>query len=282
MEYLKAGLEASKSRLAWVAIDSFDRKPLFSSRADGFNKTTPTLFVTDLLKSWLVGFAVGSPFLAGFLWVFRWAGDRIVSSLMAFLLIFQLSMVVLYPTVIQPLCNKLSPLPDGDLRTRITGLASKVKFPLKHLYEIDGSKRNSHSNAYFSVSPGCSKHIAIFDTLMAEEVDAVLPDDRRVPALLNASTSASTPMEHAMMLAQMLLTPMEAVVGITINAVSRKFEYEADQFACELETKLQDEKMGDMGDRLGRVLITLHVENLSTGLAVAAAASKSAAGKKEL
>ncbi len=62
----------------------------------------------------------------------------------------------------------------------------------------------------------------------------------------------------------MLLTPMEAVVGIAINAVSRKFEYEADQFACELETKLQDEKMGDMGDRLGRALITLHVENLST------------------
>ena len=64
-------------------------------------------------------------------------------------LIFQLSMVVLYPTVIQPLFNKLSPLPEGDLRTRIEGLASKLKFPLKHLYEIDGSKRSSHSNAYF-------------------------------------------------------------------------------------------------------------------------------------
>ncbi len=71
-------------------------------------------------------------------------------------------------------------------------------------------------------------------------------------------------MKHAMMVAQMLLTPMEAVVGIAINAVSRNFEYEADQFACVLETKLQDEKMGDMGDRLGRALITLHVENLST------------------
>ena len=64
-------------------------------------------------------------------------------------LIFQLSMVVLYPTVIQPLFNKLSPLAGGDLRTRIEALASKLKFPLKHLYEIDGSKRSSHSNAYF-------------------------------------------------------------------------------------------------------------------------------------
>lgn len=58
-------------------------------------------------------------------------------------------MVILYPTVIQPLFNKLSPLREGDLRTRTEALASKLKFPLKHLYEIDGSKRSSHSNAYF-------------------------------------------------------------------------------------------------------------------------------------
>ena len=62
----------------------------------------------------------------------------------------------------------------------------------------------------------------------------------------------------------MLLTPLEAVVGILMNAVSRKFEYEADRFACELQNKLGDEKMTDMGDRLGRALIGLHVENLST------------------
>lgn len=58
-------------------------------------------------------------------------------------------MVVLYPLVIQPLFNKLSPLQDGELRTRIEALATHLKFPLKHLYEIDGSKRSSHSNAYF-------------------------------------------------------------------------------------------------------------------------------------
>ena len=58
-------------------------------------------------------------------------------------------MVVIFPTFIQPLFNKLSPLAEGDLRTRIEALASKLKFPLKHLYEIDGSKRSSHSNAYF-------------------------------------------------------------------------------------------------------------------------------------
>ena len=68
---------------------------------------------------------------------------------MSLRLVFQLSMIILYPTIIQPLFNKLSPLPEGDLRTRIEALASKLKFPLKHLYEIDGSKRSSHSNAYF-------------------------------------------------------------------------------------------------------------------------------------
>ncbi len=62
----------------------------------------------------------------------------------------------------------------------------------------------------------------------------------------------------------MLLTPMEAVVGIAMNAVSRRFEYEADRFACELQTQLDEPAMADMGDRLGRALIALHVENLST------------------
>ena len=64
-------------------------------------------------------------------------------------ILFQLTMVIIYPNLIQPLFNTLSPLKEGELRTRIEALASKLKFPLKHLYEIDGSKRSSHSNAYF-------------------------------------------------------------------------------------------------------------------------------------
>ncbi|KAI0700811.1 peptidase family M48-domain-containing protein [Cerioporus squamosus] len=311
----------------------------------GFNKTTPKLFVTDLVKSWLVGFVIGAPFLSGFLWVFRWAGDRFVPWLMAFLLTFQMSMVVLYPTVIQPLFNKLSPLPEGDLRSRIEGLASKLKFPLKHLYEIDGSKRSSHSNAYFFGLPW-SKHIVIFDTLIKqskpEDVEAVLahelghwyymhptkllsvsqlhiftilalfPAFLRAPPLLRAfdfppAIAAKPPTIVAFLLYQMLLTPFEAVVGIVMNAISRKFEYEADQFACELQTKLQDAKMADMGERLARALIALHVENLSTvwvdpwysayhhshptlterlgaleGYQAVASAKMAAAGKKEL
>ena len=62
----------------------------------------------------------------------------------------------------------------------------------------------------------------------------------------------------------MILTPLEAVVGIGLNAISRQFEWQADRFACELQDKLDSEDMKDMGERLGRALITLHVKNLST------------------
>jgi len=268
----------------------------------GFNKTTPGLFVGDLLKGWGITFVLLAPFLAAFLHIFRWAGDRFVPWLMGLLISFQLLMVVIYPTVIQPLFNKLSPLPEGDLRTRIESLASKLKFPLKHLYEIDGSKRSSHSNAYFFGLPW-SKHIVIFDTLIqqsqSDEVEAVLahelghwyylhptkmlaisqlhiftilalfPAFMHAPPLLRAfdfpkHVAARPPTIVAFLLFQMILAPIETVVSAIMHAISRHFEWQADQFACELQDKLGDEKMADMGERLGHALIKLHVKNLST------------------
>ncbi|KAN0078080.1 Peptidase family M48 domain containing protein [Tylopilus felleus] len=268
----------------------------------GFNKTSPTLYVTDLLKGWLLAFAIGGPFLAVFLYVFKWAGDRFVPWLMAFMLAFQIVMIVLYPTVIQPLFNKLSPLPAGDLRAKTEALARKLKFPLKHVYEIDGSKRSSHSNAYFFGLPW-SKHIVIFDTLIKEskpdEIEAVLAHElghwyhmhptkllcisqvhmftilALFPAFLHApqfvrafgfpkAVAARPPTMVAFLMFQMILTPMEALIGILLNVVSRRFEWEADRFACELQERLGVPEMHDMGDRLGRALILLHVKNLST------------------
>ncbi|KAF8123603.1 peptidase family M48-domain-containing protein [Boletus edulis] len=268
----------------------------------GFNKTSPSLFVTDLVKNWVLTSVIGGPFLAVFLYVFKWAGDRFVLWLMAFLLAFQIIMVVLYPTVIQPLFNKLSPLPDGDLRSRTEALARKLQFPLKHLYEIDGSKRSSHSNAYFFGLPW-SKHIVIFDTLIKEskpdEVEAVLAHElghwyhmhptkllcisqlhifsilALFPAFLHApqfvrafdfpmTVAAHPPTMVAFFMFLMILTPIEAFIGIMLNIVSRRFEWEADRFAFELEDRLGVSEMHDMGDRLGRALITLHVKNLST------------------
>jgi len=268
----------------------------------GFNKTTPGLFVADLLKGWGLAFALGSPFLYAFLSIFKWAGDRFVPWLMMFMITFQLLMVIIYPTIIQPFFNKLSPLSEGELRTRIEALAVKLHFPLKHLYEIDGSKRSSHSNAYFFGLPW-SKHIVVFDTLIQQsqpdEVEAVLahelghwyylhptkmmavsqlhvftilalfPPFLHAPPFLRSfdfpkAVAANPPTIVAFLLLQMVLTPLEAVVGMCMNAVSRHFEWEADRFACELQHKLKDEKMSDMGDRLGRALIALHVKNLST------------------
>ncbi len=94
---------------------------------------------------------------------------------------FQLTMVILYPTVIQPLFNKLSPLAEGELRTRVEALASKLQFPLKHLYEIDGSKRSSHSNAYFFGLPWVRTHPSCYGSLR------ILIDNARV----NISSSST-------------------------------------------------------------------------------------------
>ncbi|KAF5319289.1 hypothetical protein D9619_008697 [Psilocybe cf. subviscida] len=268
----------------------------------GFNKTTPSLFVTDLLKGWGLAFVFGAPFLGAFLYVFEWAGDRFVPWLMAFLIAFQLTLVIVYPTIIQPLFNKLSPLPDGELRSRIENLAGRLKFPLKHLYEIDGSKRSSHSNAYFFGLPW-SKHIVIFDTLIEqtkpEEVEAVVahelghwyylhPTKMMVlsqlhvfsilalfPAFMHAppvlrsfdfskQVAAQPPTIIAFIIFQMILTPIEQVFSVVMNATSRRFEWEADGFAVELQDRLKDEKMSDMGKRLQSSLISLHVKNLST------------------
>jgi STE24 endopeptidase len=86
-------------------------------------------------------------------------------------------MITIYPTVIQPLFNKLTPLEDGELKSQIEALASRINFPLKKLFVIDGSKRSSHSNAYF-FGFGKNKRIVLFDTLLdhstQEEVCAVL------------------------------------------------------------------------------------------------------------
>ncbi|KAG8735911.1 hypothetical protein FRC10_010011 [Ceratobasidium sp. 414] len=276
----------------------------------GFNKTTPGLFVADTLKGWAVGFAIGAPFMAGFLKIVGWAGSSFIPWLMTFLVAFQLSMVVLYPTVIQPLFNKLSPLEAGLLRTRIESLAERLKFPLTDLYVIDGSKRSAHSNAYFYGLPW-SKHIVLFDTLIKKsqpaELEAVLahelghwkyshpmklmivsqvhllalfalfpPFMRSWPLLASfgfpVSATTKPPTLVSFLLYQMVITPVESVISFLMNALSRRFEYQADQFACELDARgLAGEKEEGKSDeestmraRLSRALVGLHVENLST------------------
>lgn len=145
----------------------------------GFNKLTWATFLADTVKQEALNAVLGAPLCALFVVVVRWAGDAFVAYAVLFFVAVILFGSVIYPTLIQPLFNKLTPLPEGQLRDRVTALAAQLHFPLKHLYVIDGSRRSSHSNAYFyGIVPGGGKHIVLFDTLIEQsstaEIEAVL------------------------------------------------------------------------------------------------------------
>jgi len=143
----------------------------------GFNKMTLRLYIVDMLKGAALGIILGLPLVwviltlmgksGNFWWVYAWA----------FWSVFQLLMLVLYPTVIAPQFNKFTPLADEELKARIEGLVQRVGFASKGLFVMDGSKRSAHGNAYFS-GFGAAKRIVFFDTLLARlsppEIEAVL------------------------------------------------------------------------------------------------------------
>lgn len=143
----------------------------------GFNKQTPKLFITDLLKGQMLAFILTPPILAAFLSIVQKTGNQFFYYLWLFGAGLQVFMITVYPITILPLFNKLTPLEPGDLKSGVEALAQKLKFPLSELHVIDGSKRSAHSNAYFFGMPW-KKHIVIYDTLIekseTEEVVAVL------------------------------------------------------------------------------------------------------------
>jgi STE24 endopeptidase len=143
----------------------------------GFNKMTPRMFFTDLVKHSLVGIALGAPILFAALWLMQGAGDYWWLYLWAVWTVFNLLMLAVYPTYIAPLFNKFSPLKDESLKARIEALLSKCGFKSQGLFVMDGSTRSSHGNAYFT-GFGASKRVVFFDTLLdrlnADEIEAVL------------------------------------------------------------------------------------------------------------
>jgi STE24 endopeptidase len=143
----------------------------------GFNKQTPKLFFTDMIKSNVLAFVLAPPILAGFLSIVQKTGNQFFYYLWLFVAGLQVFMITVYPIAILPLFNKLSPLEEGKLKNNVEDLAKKLNFPLHELFVIDGSKRSAHSNAYFFGLPW-KKHIVIYDTLIEkskeEEVTAVL------------------------------------------------------------------------------------------------------------
>ena len=230
----------------------------------GFNKSTPGLWVMDKIKGLLVMFAIGFPLLWVLLLVVKETGTTWWIWGFALLFGFQLLMLILYPKVILPLFNKLTPLPEGDLRNRLMALGDRTGFQAKTIEVIDGSKRSGHSNAYFT-GFGRFRRIVLFDTLIAqltpEELEAVLAHEighyRRghIPKMIALSAAmmlggfatiawlARSPwFNTAFGFPSDQIAPSFLLFGLLSgivtfwfaplgNLLSRKHEYEADAFA---------------------------------------------------
>ncbi|MES2692526.1 MAG: M48 family metallopeptidase [Verrucomicrobiota bacterium] len=230
----------------------------------GFNKSTAGLWIMDKIKGLLVMFAIGFPLLFALLWVVGWAGSTWWIWAFALMFGFQILMLILYPKVILPLFNKLTPLPEGDLRTRLLALGDRTGFQAKAIEVIDGSKRSGHSNAYFT-GFGRFRRIVLFDTLIAqltpEELEAVLAHEighyRRghIPKMIAMSAlmmfggfaaiawlAQSTWFNRSFGFPPGEIAPSFLLFGLLSglvtfwfapvgNLLSRKYEYEADAFA---------------------------------------------------
>ncbi len=230
----------------------------------GFNKSSPGLWVMDKVKGVLLMFAIGFPLLWALLKVVTWAGANWWIWGFVLMFGFQLLMLILYPKVILPLFNKLTPLPEGDLRNRLLALGDRTGFRAKTIEVIDGSKRSGHSNAYFT-GFGRFRRIVLFDTLIAqltpEELEAVLAHEighyRRghIPKMIAMSAvmmlagfaaiawlARSNWFNPAFGFPPGQIAPSFLLFGLLSGAVtfwfsplgnllSRKYEYEADAFA---------------------------------------------------
>lgn len=143
----------------------------------GFNKTTATTYVVDMLKGWLLAAVLGLPILLATFWLMEKMGGLWWLYVWLVWTGCALLMNAIYPTYIAPLFNKFAPLEDTSLKTRIEALLTKCGFQSNGLFVMDGSKRSSHGNAYFT-GLGRSKKIVFFDTLITRltptEIEAVL------------------------------------------------------------------------------------------------------------
>lgn len=255
----------------------------------GFNKLTIGVWFTDLLKSVLLTIVLGFPILAAFLKIFDLVnGSSFIFYIWLFLLTVQILAIAVYPTLIQPLFNKLTPLEKGELKDSIEKLASDNKFPLTKLYVIDGSKRSSHSNAYFYGLPW-SKQIVIYDTLIqtssTQETTAVLAHEIGHWALSHTTKTLVIAQAHILsiftlfagfihnvslfksfgfatqqpvligfLLFNDILQPLDNLMTLLMNILSRKHEYEADEYAVKL----------GFAEDLSKSLINLNIKNLSS------------------
>lgn len=230
----------------------------------GFNKTTPKVFVADIIKSLCLALLIGTPLLGTILWFFEKTGP--MAWLWAWGGITAVSLLLQYvaPTWIMPLFNKFVPLEEGELKSAIMQYASKVCFPLTGIFVLDGSKRSSRANAFFT-GFGKRKRIALFDTLIEShplpELVAVLAHEighfKKKHIIINMILSLSNlgvlfyllslfmnnrllfdafymtdiSVYGSLIFFSLLYSPVEWILSIVIQALSRKHEFEADFFA---------------------------------------------------
>lgn len=231
----------------------------------GFNKMTPRMFFTDLIKQAFVGLLLGAPILFAALWLMQGAGGYWWFYLWVVWSAFNLLMLAIYPTFIAPLFNKFSPLADDSLKSRIEALLTKCGFKSQGLFVMDGSTRSSHGNAYFT-GFGASKRVVFFDTLLdrldIDEIEAVLAHElghfkhhhviKRIIMLFAMSfvglallgwlqqqtwfyqgLGVTTPSNYIALMLFLLVSPVFLfILRPFMASYSRKNEFEADAYAA--------------------------------------------------
>mgnify|MGYP001218906757 FL=1 len=252
----------------------------------GFNTMTTRTFITDMIKSWFIALIIGVPVLAVLTWFYYKAGASFWFYAWGLVTVFSVFLNFFYSELIVPLFNKQTPLPEGTLRDRIEDFAVKTGFRLKNIYIIDGSRRSTKSNAYFS-GFGKKKRIVLYDTLLKEfteeEIVAVLAHEighykkKHVlinllfsvmltgfmlflfslvvdnPALSQALGAKESSFHLGLVVFGILYSPLSLLIGLITNIISRENEFAADQFV----------KENYNGKNLGDALKKLSVKNLS-------------------
>ncbi len=252
----------------------------------GFNKTTPITFITDKLKGWAVSAVIGGGLLFFIMWAWNETGNWFWIIVMGGLTVFMIFMTMFYSKLIVPLFNKQTPLEEGTLKEKIVEFAQTAGFKIDNIFIINGSKRSTKANAYFS-GMGPKKRIVLYDTLVEKlsenQIVAVLAHEvghyklKHVYIGLAMSLLQSALMiwllsvavgrpELSMALGAtkanfymgivafgLLFSPISTITGIITNIISRHHEYQADAFASSY----------NFGKDLIDGLVTLSVSSLS-------------------
>lgn len=230
----------------------------------GFNKSTKRLFFMDKIKGWFLGILLGGLILGSIIYFYQITQDRFWIYTWILVTLFTLFFTLFYSSLIVPLFNKQTPLEKGELRSEIERFAQKVGFKLDNIFVIDGSKRSTKANAYFS-GFGPKKRIVLYDTLINDlqtsEVVSVLAHEighyKKKHVIINLLISVlitgitlyilslmignpvlsealgvSKPSFHiGLIVFGILYSPISEITGLIMQVLSRKFEYQADDYA---------------------------------------------------